>query len=94
MAETVKLSVEFPRSFIEGIWADEEKAAEAVKQAAVVGLYHQRRITLRKGAELLSLSYRGFLDLMSQHSVSPFTYEEGWLERELAILGSMECGSS
>ena len=89
MSETMKLSLEFPRSFVEALWVDEAKAAEAIKQAAVMDLFRQRRISLRKGAELLGLSYRDFQELVSQHKISLFEYEEGWADRELSGLKSL-----
>ena len=86
LSETIKLALEFPRSFIKGLWEDEETATEAIKQAAVMDLYRQRKLSLRKAAELLRLSYRDFSTLASQHKITPFEYEEGWADRELADL--------
>jgi len=91
--ETITLALEFPRTFIDDLWADEEKASEAIKQAAVMDLFRQERISLRRGAELLGLSYRDFQALASEHKVSLLNYEEGWADRELPSLKSLRDAS-
>lgn|GEM_PF-4406039 len=90
MPDTVKSSLEFPKSFVDELWSDETKASTEMKEAVVLELFRQRRISTRNGAELLGLSYRDFLDLMSQHKISPFEYEEGWAERELEGLSEYD----
>ncbi len=86
MLETVKLSLEFPKPFVEDLWGDEAAASAEMKQSVVMDLLRQKRISIRKGAELLGLSYRDFLDLATRHRVSLADYEEGWIERELAAI--------
>ena len=83
MSETVRLSLEFPRSLVEELWADETEASMEMKEVFVLEFYRRRRISLRRAAEILSLSYGEFTDLASRHKISPFEYEEGWAEREL-----------
>ena len=89
MSETVRLSLEFPRSFVEELWGDATQASTEMKEASVLEFYRQRRVSLRRAAELLSLSCREFTDLASQHRISPFEYEEGWAERELKGLQTL-----
>ena len=89
MSEIVKLSLELPRSFVEELWSDETQASMEMKEAFVLEFYRQRRISLRRAAELLSLSYREFMDLASRHEISLFEYEEGWAERELEGLQTL-----
>ena len=36
---------------------------------------------VRRGAELLQMTYRSFLDLLATHRIPSLDYEEGWLER-------------
>lgn len=57
---------------------------EKWKEEEVLSLVQEKRISLRKGASLLGLTYREFLKLMDKHKVPTFDYEEGWLEREVA----------
>ena len=35
-----------------------------------------------RGAELLQMPYRAFLELMAAHRVPSMDYEAGWLDRE------------
>jgi predicted HTH domain antitoxin len=60
--------------------------AEEMKRAAVLDWVRLKKISWRKGAELLGMSYRDFLALMTDHKMPMFDYEEGWLEKELATL--------
>ena len=90
MSETVKLSLEFSKSFVEELWPDAAQASVEMKEAVVLELFRQRRISLRKGAELLALSYREFTDLASRHQISLFDYEEGWGPRELEGLQALK----
>lgn len=90
MTATVKLSVEFPQDLVADLWPDVAQASAAMKEAMVLELFRQHRISLRKGAELLGLSYREFMALASRHQVSLFAYEEGELERELADLQALK----
>ena len=89
MSEAGTLSLEFPGSFVDGPWADETKASETIEQAALMDLYRQRMISLRRIAELPGLSCRDFQELASQHRVSLFEYEECWADRELAARKSL-----
>ena len=70
MADTIKLSLEFPQSLVEGLWIDKATASAEMKEAVVLDLFRQKRISIRKGAELLGISYRAFLDLLARRQVS------------------------
>ena len=70
MTDTIKISLEFPQSLVEGFWIDEATASAEMKEAVVLDLFRQKRISIRKGAELLGLSYRGFLALLSRRQIS------------------------
>ena len=70
MTDTIKLSLEFPRSLVEGFWIDEATASADMKEAVVLDLFRQKRISIRKGAELLGLSYHAFLALLSRRQIS------------------------
>lgn len=92
-SDTIKLSLEFPRSLIEDLWTDPTAASAEMKVSVVLELFRQRRISQRKGAELLGLPYHEFSDLASQHQVPLFEYEEGWAERELEGLQGLKSSS-
>ena len=83
MADTIKLSLEFPQSLVEGLWIDEATASDEMKEAVVLDLFRQKRISIRKGAELLGLSYRAFLALLSRRQVPIADYEVGEIDDDL-----------
>ena len=58
-----------PQSLVKGLWTDATTASVAMKEAVVLDLFRQKRISIRKGAELLGLSYRGFLALFSHRQI-------------------------
>ena len=86
MADTIKLSLEFPRSLVEGLWIDETTASAEMKEAVVLDLFRQKRISIRKGAELLGLSYRGFLALLARRQISIADYEVGEIDGDIEAL--------
>ena len=45
-----------------------------------------RRLGFGKAAEIAELPLAKFLDLMGQHRITPFDYEEEELERELSSM--------
>ena len=85
MADTIKLSLEFPQSLVEDLWIDEATASAEIKEAVVLDLFRQKRISIRKGAELLGLSYRGFLALLSRRQVPIADYEVWEIDGDLEV---------
>ena len=90
MADTVKLSVEFPEALVTGLWIDEATASAKMKEAVVLDLFRQKRISIRKGAELLDLSYREFLALLSRRQVPITDYEVGEIDCDLEAFKKIE----
>lgn len=86
MGKKVHFEWELPDSLVGTLAQDEARMAEAIKQAAVLDWVRTGKISLRRGAELLQMTYREFLTLMAAHRVPTINYEEGWVERETAIL--------
>jgi predicted HTH domain antitoxin len=43
------------------------------------------KLSLRRGAELLHMPYRAFLDLMAAHRVSSIDYDVSWLDKEMQL---------
>ena len=85
MTDTIKLSLEFPQSLVEGLWIDEATASAEMKEAVVLDLFRQKRISIRKGAELLGLSYRGFLALLARRQVPIADYEVWEIDGDLEV---------
>ena len=65
MAHIVQFEWESPESLLSVVAADPRAIGEESKQPAVLDWVRMRRISCRKGAELLAISYRDFLSLMS-----------------------------
>ena len=86
MPKKIQFEWELPDTLVEAIAPDQTPAAEAIKQAAVLEWVRTHKLSLRRGAELLQITYRAFLDLMAAHQIPSMDYEEGWLERELSLL--------
>lgn len=83
MPHKIQFEWELPDALVDAIAPDQAQAAEAIKQAAVLDWVRTNKLSLRRGAELLQMTYRAFLELMATHRIPSLDYEEGWLEREL-----------
>jgi predicted HTH domain antitoxin len=90
MAHKVRFEWELPESLLGIVVQDEAKVAEEVKRAAVLDWVRMKKISWRKGAELLGMTYRDFLALMAEHQVPTLDYGEGWLEKELAAFSKAQ----
>ena len=88
MSHKVRFEWELPESLIGIVAQDKTKVANEVKQAAVLDWIGMKKISWRKGAELLSMTYRDFLVLMAEHKIPTLDYEEGWIEKEIAAFKS------
>lgn len=86
MGHTVRFEWDLPESLFELMGKDRSQMAEEVKRAAVLDWVRMKRISWRKGAETLRMTYREFLALMAEHRIPTMDYEERWLEKELATL--------
>ena len=43
------------------------------------------KLSLRRGAELLQMPYRAFLELIAAHRVPSIDYDAGWLDQEMPL---------
>ena len=59
------------------------RTAETMKAAAVLDEVRTHELSLRRGAELLQMPYRAFLELMAAHRVPSIDYDAGWLDQEM-----------
>jgi predicted HTH domain antitoxin len=90
MGHNVRFEWELSESLLEVITQDKTTIAEDMKRAVVLDWVRMKRISWRKGAELLGLTYRDFLVLMADHKIPTLDYEEGWLEKELAAFENLQ----
>ena len=75
MTDTIKLTLEFRSSFVRELWTDEAGGSDELKEPAVLDHYRRNRISLRKAAELLGLSYRKIMTLLSGYKIPVLQYE-------------------
>jgi predicted HTH domain antitoxin len=85
MPQKIQFEWELPDALAEAIAQDLTQAVEIIKQAAVLDWVRTHKLSLRRGAELLQMTYREFLALMAAHRIPSIDYEEGWLEHELDV---------
>jgi Uncharacterised protein family (UPF0175) len=85
MPQKIQFEWELPDALMEAIIPDPAKAVEIIKQAAVLDWVRTHKLSLRRGAELLQMTYRELLALMAAHHIPSINYEEGWLEHELDV---------
>ncbi|MGH8064492.1 MAG: UPF0175 family protein [Candidatus Entotheonellia bacterium] len=85
MPQKIQFEWELPDALVEVVAQDPVKAVEIIKQAAVLDWVRTHKLSLRRGAELLQMTYREFLALMAAHRIPSIDYGEGWLEHELDV---------
>lgn len=90
MSRMVRMEWELPDSLYDEVIGDEHTAEEETRRALVLDWVRVARVSVRKGAELLEIDYREFLDVLATHRVPVCEYEQGWLDRELEVLGSQQ----
>src|SRR5215470_6215365 len=78
----IQFEWELPDTLVDELIHDHTEVADTIKAAAVLDWVRTHKLSLRRGAELLQMPYRAFLELMAAHRVPSIDYEPGWLERE------------
>jgi hypothetical protein len=86
MPKKIQFEWDLPDTLVDAVASDPSHMAETIKQAAVLDWVRTQKLSLRRGAELLQMTYRTFLELIVAHRIPSIDYEEGWIERELDIL--------
>lgn len=66
------LQIEYPADLLEQLGQTKETVEALAREALVVRLYDQGRISSGRAAQVLGLSRRAFLDLLGQYKVSYF----------------------
>jgi predicted HTH domain antitoxin len=82
MPKKIHFEWELPDALVEALAPEATEVADTIKMAAVLDWVRTHKLSLRRGAELLQMPYRAFLDLMATHRVPSIDYEAGWLDRE------------
>jgi predicted HTH domain antitoxin len=76
------LPLTLPSEF-QSLLGDSRQAAEAAKEFIILGLYQEGRISGGKAAELLGLTYHGFVSLLARKGLPYFRYDEQEWTREM-----------
>ena len=66
------LTVEMPEELVE-LLGSEQGASITLREAAVLELFREHKISTGKAAELLGMSYRDFLTLLQERSIPLLT---------------------
>ena len=82
----IRFEWELPDGLVDQLSQDRAEMTETIKTAAVLDWVRTHKLSLRRGAELLQMPYRAFLELMAAHRVPSIDYESGWLDREQHLL--------
>ena len=85
MPKKIQFEWELPDALVDELDHDPTQIAETIKAAAVLDWVRTHKLSLRRGAELLQMPYRAFLELMAAHRVPSIDYEAGWLDQELHL---------
>lgn len=80
--ETMTLEIAVPKDLFRILGFSKAKAAEAIREFSVLGLYLERRISSGKAAELLGMRKREFIRLLARKGIPYFEYTGEELEEE------------
>ena len=81
----IRFEWELPDALVQELDHDATKLSETIKTAAVLDWVRTHKLSLRRGAELLQMPYRAFLELMAAHRVPSIDYDAGWLDKEMHL---------
>ena len=79
---TLTLEVALPSDLFAMLGYSKPRAAEAVREFSVLGLYQECRISTGKAAELLGIGKREFARLLARKGIAYFDYSEEELADE------------
>lgn len=82
--DTVRVSLELPRSVLSALREDPLHFVAEMRLAAAVKWYEQRRLSQAKAAEVAGVSRAEFLSALAAFGVSPFQVDADELAQEVA----------
>lgn len=82
---TKRITIELPDDLLTILGWREEEIQTKIKETLVMALLREHKLSQRKAAELLWLTYRELLALMTQYHIPSIDYEDSWLDHELDV---------
>ena len=79
----LRISIDLPEDALAVSQLSRQAVGEEMRRLFFLDLVREGRLSHAKAAELLEISLAEFLAFMAKHHVSPFTFTEEELEREL-----------
>jgi predicted HTH domain antitoxin len=83
---TLSVRLELPRDLLGALDVAEVHIAGRLRELIALELYREGRISAGKGAELLGLSKRAFVDLLAQQGINYFSESPEELAEQVADL--------
>ena len=80
--ETMVVEVTLSKDLFAMLGYSKSRAAEAIKEFSVLGLYLEQRISAGKAAELLGVRKREFVRLLARRGIPYFDYTDEELDEE------------
>lgn len=84
VAKSHRIQVDLPTEAFQHHPFDLGRLGRELRTLWLLDQVRQRRLGFSKAAELSDIPLTQFLDLMGQHQISPFDYDDEEIERELA----------
>jgi predicted HTH domain antitoxin len=83
MMNMMTVSVDLPRDLLGVLEVPESHVAQQVRELIAMELYREGRISAGKGAEMLGMPKRMFIQILAQHGLSYFTELPGELKEQV-----------
>ena len=80
--ETMVLEIAIPKDLFSILGFSRDRAAEAIKEYSVLGLYLEQTISAGKAAELMGVRKREFVRLLARKGIPYFDYTDEELGEE------------
>ena len=87
MADTLTFPITLPREFVTLLGAPAQ-ASEIAREYILLGLYLEGRISGGKAAELLGLTWRGFVSLLARKGIDYFRLTPDEWAEEVAVVNA------
>ncbi len=83
-----KLTLNIPENAFSALRQNPDDFAREMLEAALSKWYEQGKISQSKAAEISNISRQEFLEILKQHSVSPFQMSNKELDHEVNLVNS------